>query len=94
MDNDKRKFYYKAVVQSFVTGRSAEKKVIKATKNTVKEAFRLTYKPCVNTLVTMKEGLFISSFMTTPLFIQLYDLFRWSLIKSVCMCLCVFYLWL
>lgn len=41
----------------------------------VKEAFRLTYKPCVNTLVTMKEGLFISSFMTTPLFIQLYNLF-------------------
>lgn len=60
----------------------------------VKEAFRLTYKPCVNTLVTMKEGLFISSFMTTPLFIQLYNLFCWSLIKSVCMCLCVFYLWL
>jgi len=32
VDNDKRKFCYKAVVQSFVTGRLAEKKSNKSYK--------------------------------------------------------------
>lgn len=52
-----------------------KKKNYKSLKNMIKGASRLTYKPCVNTSVTMKEGLFISSFMATPLLILLYILF-------------------
>lgn len=44
----------------------------------------LTYKLSVNTLVIMKQGLFILCFIPAPFFILCYNLFGYSLIKSVC----------
>lgn len=52
----------------------------------------LVYKPCLNALVIVKQSLFILCLIATAFFILYYNLFGYSLIKRVCVCvhLCVF----
>lgn len=53
----------------------------------------LTYKPCVNTIVIMKQGLLnMLCFMAISFFILRYKLFGYSLFKCLYLCLSV-YLW-